>query len=210
MRHIVWVTAPSGAGKTEVLKRLADHFSGYDILSDAEEMLKLNKQDVQHEHHVHPNGGEEFLLTSTRHFDGAVRNLSDILRERSDEELIFVELARGKGDMAHIDPSYNRLLQLLPEDIFDRSVFVYVETSHRERMMRNAPRRVENFNDNIKDESFRVPVDAMNGFYKYDDFTEVKDKIPCPVFVIENGDISLQELDERIMETARKIKAIVT
>jgi hypothetical protein len=205
MRNIVWITAPAGAGKTEVLHRLRSHFPASDVISDAQETLVLNRSDTRHEHHTHPHGDDRFLLTSTKHFDGAVKRVVTKLQNTPPDRLVFVELSRGKGNLKHIDTSYAHFLELVPVSIFDRSLFIYIEADSKKRMDRNDRRPATDFAALAKEVSFQVPPAAMKGFYAYDDFAEVRSRFPCPVFVIRNGDISLAGLDREVAAVAARI-----
>ncbi|HET7640994.1 MAG TPA: hypothetical protein VFK47_19955 [Ktedonobacteraceae bacterium] len=207
MKHEVpdtfWITAPSGAGKTLVANELAARL-GAPIVTDAAEMLALNRQDTSHKHHVHPNGDEAFLLTSSRHYDGVVQRLCSALVSRPPGKVI-VELARGVGDNQAVDPSYKRLLGLIPSAMFARSAFVYVQAGFDQRTERNMGRRRRNFSDGLVAQSFFVPVAAMEGFYRRDDFMAVRNRFPCPTHVINNERMSLQGLRQQIDVLAARL-----
>lgn len=205
-RNIIWVTAPSGAGKTFIINELAQYTPDSLILSDAAEILRLNKLDTSHAHHIHPDDGEAFLLTSTYHFDEAVRNICNQLSKIASDKPVLVELARGKGQYRDIDPSYNRLLELIPPSIMSKSVMVYVRASYAERVVRNNKRRVTNFNHDLIASSFFVPEQAMEGFYEVDDFLTLQkqNSFSCPTYVIENN-TSVDELREQVSVVADQL-----
>lgn len=202
IRNILWVTGPSAAGKTFVLNKLSGLLSNSIVLTDAAEMLFLNDLDTGHQHHIHPDGKEGFLLTSTYHFDESVRRISKKLLEKPEDQMALVELARGLGDYTNIDLSYARLLGLIPETVFERSSFLYIQASWEERIARNVERRTFGYAQYLERQSFYVPVEAMEGFFRKDDFNEVKDRFPCPVYILENNGITPVELEKRISNAA--------
>lgn len=202
-RTIIWVTAPAAAGKTTAIRELAKQLQPAQILSDGEEILSLNKDDKEHAYHTHPGHDEAFLLTSSYHFDQAVIRISQ--RATTETSITLVELARGVGESTDVDVSYKRLLRLIPSDIFDRSVFVYIKSNRSKRLQRNLHRKKENFAENIKSESFFVPQKAMRDFFIEDDFEMYKDTWPCPVFIIENKDVSLLEYKKHLRRLAETL-----
>lgn len=203
-RNIIWVTGPAASGKTWILNELAGYIKTNAILSDAAELLDLNEQDIHHKHHIHPSSTEAFEITSTYPFDEAVRRICMKLLTLNDET-VFVELARGKGDRHDIDVSYTRLLDLIPQRVFERSFFVYVQANYETRITRNAKRRKTDYARNVTQESFYTPVEAMRGFFKHDDFQAVQHLIPCPVYTLDNRSASKDELRKDIRRLAKML-----
>lgn len=209
MRNLIWITAPSGAGKTIVLNELSKYFSGSRLFTDAAEMIALNKADTEHLYHIQPFNDERFILTSTYHFDQAVKNLCDIMATVPKDEIVFIELARGTGDSQTVDPSYVRLLSLIPRTIFERSVFIHIKADYLRRTYRNKHRKIAGFEENINEQSFFVPKEAMDAFYRHDDFSVVSNSFPCPVFSIDNNNMSKKELGSQIEVLSTKLKDIM-
>lgn len=198
-RTIIWVTAPAAAGKTTAINELTKYLKPRRILTDAGEILALNERDINHVHHIHPNNDEGFLLTSSHHFDQAVRQLSQkLLSNEVPSEITLVELARGVGENPNINVSYRRLLALIPPEVFARSIFVYIKSSNSRRQQRNLQRKKVNYAQNIESESFFVPPKAMQDFFIEDDFETHKSKWPCPVYMVENDDVTLVEFKGRL------------
>jgi len=209
MRNIIWVTAPSGAGKTIVLNELLKYFNNSQVLTDAAEMLALNKQDKEHLYHIHPFDDERFVLTSTHHFDQAVKNICNILANMTKDKIILVELARGTGDSRTVDSSYRRLLALIPKTVFENSVFIHIEVSYNQRIYRNNLRKIAGFSQNINEQSFSVPEEAMNSFYRSDDFSAMSSLYPCPIFILDNDNIPKEELTSKIKALSTRLKDII-
>jgi hypothetical protein len=187
------------------------HFKNSSALADATEILELNKYDTEHVHHVHPRNDEAFLLTSSHHFDQAVVKLSQkLLTDRREGFVTFVELARGIGENAEVDVSYERLVKLIPSELFTRSVFIYIRADTVKRMQRNRLRKRVNYAENIGAESFFVPERAMDEFFKNDDFLDRETLWPCPVYRIENKDAYLDEYKQQLQDLAKLIEEEVT
>lgn len=196
--NIIWVTGTSASGKTSVIRRLLEKFPEGQVLSDAREMLILNEEDVDHQHHIHPDGGEGFFLTSSYHFDKSVTRIAKKLSNVYEDKLAIVEIARGQGDLKHIDLSYRRFLELVPSCIFEKSVVIYTQASWETRFSRNMERRTTSHARNVERQSFYVPTDAMEGYFRTDDFEQAKESFLCPVFVIDNENSSEEELSLQV------------
>lgn len=205
-RNIIWVTGTSASGKTSVIRQLLDKFPEGQILSDAREMLILNEEDVDHRHHIHPGGGEGFLLTSSYHFDESVRRIANRLNALDPNTLAIVEIARGQGDKNDIDLSYRRFLELVPANIFDKSVVLYTQATWETRSIRNTGRRTASYARNVERQSFYVPADAMESFFRTDDFEQVRELFPCPVYIINNENVSEDELIQQLDNFIDKLR----
>ena len=205
-RDIIWITGPAATGKTFVINQLINYFLNNIILTDATEMLYLNKIDDSHSHHIHPGNNEGFLLTSSYHFDESVKRIYRKLLNKSNTSTVLVELARGMGDFVHIDLSYRRFISLLPKQIFNRSIILYVRTNWEKRLVRNLERGKLAFPQKVESQSFHVPIEAMEGFFKKDDFDVVKDSISCPIYILNNESNTKIDLKEKIKDIALTIK----
>lgn len=197
-RNIIWVTGTSASGKTSVIRQLLEKFPEGQILSDAREMLMLNEEDINHQHHIHPNGGEGFFLTTSHHFDESVRRIANRLNILDPNTLAIVEIARGQGDKEDIDLSYRRFLELVPAKVFDKSVVLYTYATWETRSIRNAGRRTTSYARNVERQSFYVPPDAMESFFRTDDLEQVRELFPCPVYTINNENVSENELRQQV------------
>jgi len=186
-RDIIWITGPSGGGKTEVINRLSGLLDIDTIYTDAYEMLHLNRIDTDHRYHIHPFSDEQFLLTTSHHFDQAIMNLVDKVRSTSRDTPKLIELARGVGNNKEINASYERLSELLPISIQERSILVHINTPYESRVSFNNPRRIKDFKTDLPHSSFKVPNLAMESFYISDDLKEARQLFRCPVVVVENS-----------------------
>lgn len=193
-RNIVWVTGSAASGKTTFISLLTKKLQIFHkVLTDAQEMLELNKLDIGHKHHTHPKGEEGFLLTSSYHFDESIRRIVDQITQEK-EMFFIIEIARGVGTNAKIDLTFRRFIELIPSDVWSRSVLVYFNTPVNIRKDRNNLRRRVGFGSDIRRESFYVPSSAMEQFFLEDDFEKVKDKVDCPIVNVSNIDLTKKEL----------------
>lgn len=203
-RNIIWVTGSAASGKTTFIEYFTQKFEfPYFLLTDAQEMLELNELDSEHKHHIHPKGEEGFLLTSNYHFDESIRRLV-AKSEKELERFLIIEVARGKGSNLQIDLSFKRFLELVSPDIWNRSILIYLKASLDTRKARNDKRRKNNFASGVERESFYVPSNALEQFFLEDDFEEVRDTIPCPLYVVNNGNLERDQL-QSIAENVRGV-----
>lgn len=193
-RNVIWISGQAASGKSTVIRELSTLLPNCRILSDAEEMLRLNQEDVNHLYHSHPHGEGSFLLTSSHHFDTSIRRLVEKLKTET-SKTTFVELARGGGAANDIDLSYRRFLEIVPQKIFNSSVFLYIRADWQVRIARNS-KRASIPAVNLERESFFVPAEAMESFFQRDDFDEVKEAFPCPIYEIDNNTLTEDQLQE--------------
>lgn len=204
-RNIIWVTGPSAAGKTVVIDELKKIVMDCEIYTDGAEILYLNSLDINHLHHIHPDGNEGFLLTSNFHFDESIRQLVKKLKDVPEDKKVLVELARGVGNNSEIDLSYSRFIDLVDEEIMGRSVLLYLKSGWEQRLERNKERRVYRIGHDLNKKSFYVPMSAMEGFFRGDDFDKMRSKLNCPVYVLDNQHTNEDELRKKVREVIRNI-----
>jgi dephospho-CoA kinase len=199
----IWITGTSAAGKTFVISELEKHIPNNDLYSDAKEILYLNELDRKHGHHIHPDNGEGFLLIDSTHFDKAVKNICKKLIKGRSKKLAFIELARGIGDNKKIDVSYIKLIDLIPRKVLEESCFIYIKSNWKQRLSRNLNRNKSNY---LANRSFYVPDTAMKAFFRTDDFPKLQKLLPCPVFVLENNNVSANGFAKKVSKLFKVIE----
>ena len=101
-------------------------------------------------------------------------------------------------DKADIDLSYKRFLELITLELLEKSVVLYTYASWEVRSDRNTGRTTTSYARNVERQSFYVPTDAMESFFRTDDFEQVRELFPCPVFTIDNEKVLKNEFEQQV------------
>lgn len=193
--RIIFVTGAAASGKSTAVKVAEAYFKEkgitHRLFSDEEEMFKLISADTGNDHHYFPPGKKHFLFKDSFVFDEGLKRInSAILNEISSPTVnaILVEIARG-GRSEHVDVTFNRALELLDQKITDRATFVFIQSSFKDRIKRNANR-----GDGQKE---HTPAEVMRSIYIDVDIENLKEKSDSVMVIENNGTKNELELTMR-------------
>jgi hypothetical protein len=199
-KDIIIFAGVAGAGKTDarsITRELIEQ-QGFTcrLISDGETLVSVVEEDQEKNWHVCPHeheGNPAFCITHQYPLDEAVRRWVAQVPPAQERQISLVEVARGVGSRyPELDLSFGRLLEsnLVPQEIWQRSVMVYVRTPRYLRFAWNEERR-QNPRSQLGEVSFFVPPLAMETLFGASDFKgrllPGLREMGVPTYVIENN-----------------------
>ena len=106
-----WISGRAASGKSTLVKIATEACSRAGIqtqnLCDEKFMLQIIGEDINHEHHYHPDNDEKFLFKSGYPFNEGIRRISEECKRQLDlahtkPMVAIIELARGKTEQLWI------------------------------------------------------------------------------------------------------------
>lgn len=190
----------AGAGKTaarSITRELMEqHGFTCQLISDSETLVSIVEEDQERNWHVRPHedeGNPAFCITHQYPLDEAVRRWVAQVPAAQERQISLVEVARGVGSRyPELDLSFGKLLEgnLVPKEIWERSVMVYVRTPRYLRFAWNENRQA-NPRSQLGEVSFFVPPLAMETLFGASDFRgrllPGLKEMGVPTYVIENN-----------------------
>ena len=214
MRDIIVVTSSAGGGKTTARLGLAKFLEARGLLckfvSDGKHLVEIVEEDKDEQMHVHPHeGNPAFCITSQYPLDETVRRVVNEIPAAEEGQMILVELARGIGNgWPNLNISFGRLLELIPESIWERAVVLYIDTPWELRDRWNRERR-GNSRKELEGQSFYCPSLAMKVHFRESDFSAALaprlEAMGVPVQIIGNHTEGYLEFQNKVELAATEI-----
>jgi len=203
MKDIIWFIGLPGAGKTTLIEYFLKHFipkKEVTILRCLDYYLKLKNEDKKHRYHCHPNGKKGFLVTNSYLPNQAITlTLEKTLKTKG---IKIIEECRGLDSQKQVDYTVKGLISIIPPEVLQRSIFVYIWSPFKTRLKRNMSRT-----ENEKKVKRKVNLVAMKRYFANDDFKKSKHLLPKPVIFVKNtGD--LLALKENAKKITKKISSL--
>ncbi len=175
----IWVLGLFGAGKTYVRKQLEAVYPDAYVTSDGKHLFEVAASDPNHT--IHEGYGMNFYTTET---DFHVRMAARLFRElkQVDNKICLIEKATGIGKDA-APTSLAQFTQMMPPEIFNRSIFYYVYAPFNVRTRRNDQRNGDNHG--LRDGIHTPSIPFQRSMWG-DDFQEWRKTIVRPLKVVNN------------------------
>jgi hypothetical protein len=177
----IWVVGLFAAGKTTIRDQLEADLGSVEVVTDGMFLTDVINMDVGRSWYKNSEGVA--IITDTEFY----RQMTQImLRKLVDlgPRTFLIEKATGLGcNGAEI--CLNDLMQMMPDEVFDRSYFYYVHAPYSVRAERNIRRNGTNFNlDRV-----HTPDEPFERSMWGDDFEVWSKTVRRPLVVIDNGQI---------------------
>ena len=197
MLKYIFLLGRPGCGKSFICDILTEKFKLKEIAGEPERiddfhilLKELLNKDKKFERHIRKNGG--FAVTDWSILDEALQIINTRLLETAlPKKITFIEFARD---------NYKKALKLknFSSEILKNSVILYIKTSFETCIKRNE----ERFKKKKDIDGHIVPPHLMESYYKTDDIEQSlfkNKKIELEnIFVLENDNISIEELKSRL------------